>query len=248
MKKEELLIKSNGQWELNKSDEYDKAYSQYKAPTKSKTYDTKDYVSKEGEMDHLSGMGNNNVFNDYSSKLPKWKRSDRKLLDSKDWDSGLAHDKFKNLQTKNGYGSFYSQPHVNGTGYDAGEDTHSIDDVTGRSIYSVFHHDSENKKLTHVGDYDIDPDDHMVGGETHKDHEHMHKPITDAVSLMHRHNEAIKDHEESYRDQNPHLSQYSFSDPDNYEHGTMYEDSFKHFLKHGKAIHFDKKTHDKYRE
>ena len=58
-------------------------------------------------------------------------------------------------------------------------------------LFSSILTDISGGKFTHVGQYAVDSKDKTINGSTHKDHQHMHDTIVNAVKGLHYHSKAV---------------------------------------------------------
>jgi hypothetical protein len=265
---EKLIFNKNGQWDLVKNnddhDEFTSAYKNYQKPKNVKTYDVemhKDFANTPG-WTRKPGIGGDLPIQSHSDQLnthPEGTENHKieQNVKNNNWDithpavelrpvAGDAHS----LQNLNTYNNLLN---LNGfmqhgakilPGYDAGG--HTFDDSGSFPTYHVFHGNPKTGAFTHVGAYEMNPDEPLdePQGETHPEHKHKEKALKNALLSMHLLRQAEADHQKSYEEVNPHLYAYSFSEnPEQYD---MHADSFKHFLKNGQALHFDKSTHQAY--
>jgi hypothetical protein len=254
--KEKLKILKNGQWSLEKAsddwppkpDRRQKAWDSYKEITKQKQYPI---YGLNDSTKHWSSAGNSGDIADYGDYLSghptekagehhnKFDAYPRVNISPNDKQSIFNHEHLTAIKNANNHSSF--DPLVAPLGYMADESTH--EKVDGKDTYHVYH-GAPNGKFTHVGQYIINPKDNEVSGDTHESHRDMHDTIINAIRGLHYNTKAIAEHNKSFKEANPHLSGLRYSE--NGEMDKMFDDSFKHFLKTGKATSFSPDLHREY--
>lgn len=265
---EKLIFNKNGQWNLvkNDDDDYDftSAYKNYQKPKNVTTYNVQAYkhFANTPGWTRRPGIGGDFPIQSHSDQLnthPEGTENYKIEQNIKNNNWGITHPVVAlrpvagdthSLQNLNTYNNLLN---LNGfmqhgakilPGYNVG--SHTFDDSGSFPTYHVFHGNPKTGAFTHVGAYEMNPDEPLdePHGETHPEHKHKEKALKNALLSMHLLRQAEADHDKSYREVNPHLDKYSFSEnPEQYD---MYADSFKHFINNGQALHFDKNTHQKY--